>query len=56
MFKAWVDRVEGRKIFVSRRVPRGRPADSEADGIFITVDRAKFEQLLAERQAKAETS
>jgi acyl-coenzyme A thioesterase PaaI-like protein len=56
VFKAWVDRVEGRKIFVAGVCHAGERLCSEADGIFITVDRTKFEQLLAERQAKAETS
>jgi len=56
VFNAWVDRVEGRKIFVSGVCHAGERLCSEAEGIFITVDRTKFEQLLAERQAKAETS
>ena len=56
VFKAWVDRVDGRKIFVSGVCHAGERLCSEAEGIFITVDRTKFEQLLAERQAKAETS
>jgi len=55
-FNAWVDRVEGRKIFTAGRCYAGDRLTSEADAIFITVDRSKFEQLLAERQAKAETS
>lgn len=55
VFRAWVDRVEGRKIFVSGVCHAGERLCSEAEGIFITVDRTKFEQLLAERQAKAET-
>ena len=56
VFRAWVDRVDGRKIFVSGVCQAGERLCSEAEGIFITVDRTKFEQLLAERQAKAETS
>ena len=55
-FKAWVEGVEGRKIFTKGVCYAGDRLCSEADAIFITVDRAKFEQLLAERQAKAETS
>jgi acyl-coenzyme A thioesterase PaaI-like protein len=56
VFKAWVTRVEGRKIFTTGTCHAGERLTSEAEAIFITVDRAKFEQLLAERQAKAETS
>ncbi len=55
-FKAWVEGVEGRKIFTKGVCYAGDRLCSEADAIFITVDRAKFEQLLAERHAKAETS
>jgi acyl-coenzyme A thioesterase PaaI-like protein len=55
-FKAWVERVEGRKIFTRGVCHAGERLCSESEAIFITVDRAKFEQLLAERQAKAETS
>jgi acyl-coenzyme A thioesterase PaaI-like protein len=54
-FKAWVDRVEGRKIFTKGRCYAGDRLTSEAEGIFITVDRSKFEELLAERRAKPET-
>jgi acyl-coenzyme A thioesterase PaaI-like protein len=52
LFKAKVERVEGRKIFTTGMCHAGERLCSEADGIFITVDRAKFEELLAERQAK----
>jgi acyl-coenzyme A thioesterase PaaI-like protein len=55
-FRAWVENVEGRKIFTRGVCYAGERLCSEADAIFITVDRAKFEQLLAERHAKAETS
>ena len=55
VFRAWVDRVEGRKIFVSGRCHAGERLTSEAEGIFITVDRTKFEQLLEERRAKPQT-
>jgi acyl-coenzyme A thioesterase PaaI-like protein len=55
-FRAWVEGVEGRKIFTKGVCYAGERLCSEADAIFITVDRTKFEQLLAERKAKAETS
>ncbi len=56
LFKAWVVRVEGRKIFTEGRCYAGERLTSEADAVFITVNREKFEELLAQRQAKAETS
>jgi acyl-coenzyme A thioesterase PaaI-like protein len=56
VFKAWVERVEGRKIFTSGTCHAGDRLTSEADAIFVTVDRERFEELLAERQTKAQTS
>lgn len=56
IFNAWVDRVEGRKIFTRGTCHAGERLTSEAEAIFITVDRERFEQLLAERRTKAETS
>jgi acyl-coenzyme A thioesterase PaaI-like protein len=52
VFRAGVDRVEGRKIFTSGTCYAGDRLTSEAEGIFITVDRAKFEQLMREREAR----
>lgn len=54
-FKAWVDRVEGRKIFVSGTCHAGDMLASEAEGIFITVGAETFEKLLEKRRAKPET-
>ena len=51
-FRAWVDRVEGRKIFTSGTCHAGERLTAEAEGIFISVDRERFEKLLAERQSK----
>ncbi len=51
-FRARVDRVEGRKIFTSGTCYAGERLTSEAEGIFITVDRARFEQLMREREAR----
>ncbi|HYZ93857.1 MAG TPA: PaaI family thioesterase [Actinomycetota bacterium] len=51
-FRAQVDRVEGRKIFTSGTCHAGDRLTSEAEAIFITVDRAKFEQLMREREAR----
>ena len=55
VFKAWVDRVEGRKIFVSGQCHAGEMLTSEAEGIFITVGIETFEKLLEKRRAKPET-
>ena len=55
VFKAWVDRVEGRKIFVSGVCHAGDRLTTEAEGIFITVNREKFEELLEQRRAKPQT-
>src|SRR5919106_1187640 len=52
-FKAWVEKVEGRKIFTKGMCYAGDRLTSEADAIFVTVDRERFEALLAQRQAKA---
>ena len=56
VFRAWVDNVEGRKIFTKGTCHAGDRLTSEADAIFVTVDRERFEALLAERQSKAQTS
>jgi acyl-CoA thioesterase FadM len=39
---ARVDRVEGRKIFASGGIHAGDLLTAEAEGIFISVDRARF--------------
>lgn len=41
-FKAWVDGVEGRKIFVSGTLHAGGTLCAEADGIFIALDPERF--------------
>lgn len=51
-FRAWVDRVEGRKIFVKGTCRAGDDLTAEADGIFIAVDPSKFTRLLDERTRK----
>jgi acyl-coenzyme A thioesterase PaaI-like protein len=47
--EAWVDRVEGRKIFASGVMRAGELLTAEAEGIFISVDRSKFEKLVEQR-------
>ncbi len=41
-FEAWVDRVEGRKIFASATLHHGELFCAEAEGIFVSVDFEKF--------------
>jgi len=48
-FEAHLDRVEGRKLFVSGRVYAGDRLTAEADGLFVSVDRGKFRGLMEER-------
>jgi len=50
LFKADLDRIEGRKIFTSGRALAGDVLTAEAEGIFISVDREKIERLMQERK------
>jgi acyl-coenzyme A thioesterase PaaI-like protein len=50
-FDAEVIRVEGRKIFTEGRVHAGNTLTAEADGIFLSIDRARFEALQKARAA-----
>lgn len=58
--EAWLDRREGRKIFVNGEMRAGERLTAEAEGLFIAFDPAKFAKLLearAEMQAaKTDTS
>lgn len=45
VFEGWFERSEGRKIFTAGRVLDGDRVTAEAEGLFITIDRAKFRQL-----------
>jgi acyl-coenzyme A thioesterase PaaI-like protein len=49
---ARVDRVEGRKIFASGEIHAGELLTAEAEGIFISVDRARFLALEEARQKR----
>jgi acyl-coenzyme A thioesterase PaaI-like protein len=49
---ARVDRVEGRKIFASGEIHAGEVRTAEAEGIFISVDRARFLALEEARQRR----
>ena len=49
-FEAELARVEGRKIFCHGRVRTGEEITAEAEGLFISVDRSRFQDLLAARE------
>lgn len=48
-FEAELARVEGRKIFCQGRVRAGEEITAEAEGLFVSVDRSRFPELLAAR-------
>lgn len=48
-FEATLDRQEGRKLFTSGRLYAGDTLTAEAEGLFISVDLARFAELMAER-------
>lgn len=49
-FDGWIERVDGRKTLCRGTIHAGERLCAEAEGLFIAVDHAKFEGLLAERQ------
>lgn len=49
--EAWVDRREGRKIFVTGHMHAGDRLTAEAEGLFIAFDPEKFLALLEQREA-----
>jgi len=53
-FEAWVDRVEGRKIFAAGTLHAGDRLCAEAEGIFISIDRSRYTELIASRHLKLE--
>jgi len=44
--EAWVDRVEGRKIFARGSIHAGTLLCAEADGVFVSIDAERFLQLI----------
>jgi acyl-coenzyme A thioesterase PaaI-like protein len=48
-FEAEILRIEGRKIFTRGRLFAGDEVTAEADGLFISIDRAKMEGLMRKR-------
>ncbi len=53
-FEAWVERIEGRKIFAKSTLHAGERLCAEAEGIFISVDRERFRELIAERARRGQ--
>lgn len=49
-FEAEIERIEGRKIFTQGRVKANGIVSAEAEGLFVSVDRSRFQELLAKRQ------
>jgi acyl-coenzyme A thioesterase PaaI-like protein len=50
VFRARLDRIEGRKIFTSGEVYSGELETAEAEGLFVSVGAEKFAGLLAARR------
>jgi acyl-coenzyme A thioesterase PaaI-like protein len=48
-FEAELERIEGRKIFTRGRVEANGIVTAEAEGLFVSVDRSRFQELLARR-------
>src|SRR5215472_11376484 len=47
VFEAWVDRVDGRKIFTHGTVSTNGPLTAEADGLFVAVGQERFAAMAA---------
>ncbi|WP_343387244.1 PaaI family thioesterase [Candidatus Amarobacter glycogenicus] len=55
-FTAWVDRVEGRKIFTTGTIHDGETLCAEAEGVFISVDFAAMQAMQARERGRTDTS
>ncbi|MEB2345445.1 MAG: PaaI family thioesterase [Deltaproteobacteria bacterium] len=51
-FEAELTRIEGRKIFTQSRVMANGKVTAEAEGLFVSVDRARFLELLEQRRRR----
>jgi acyl-coenzyme A thioesterase PaaI-like protein len=51
-FEAELERIEGRKIFTRGRVLANGEVTAEAEGLFVSVDRARLQELLEQRQQR----
>lgn len=52
VFEAWIDRTEGRKLFVKGTLHAGERLCGECEGIFISMRAGAFRDLLAERAGR----
>jgi acyl-coenzyme A thioesterase PaaI-like protein len=52
VFDAWVDRVEGRKIFTSGKVSANGAMTAEAEGLFIAIGHERFQKMAEETFGK----
>ncbi len=50
--EGWVDRIDGRKIFVKGTMGTADHVTAEAEGLFISFDAERFAELLVEREAR----
>jgi len=50
--EGWIERVDGRKTICHGTIHAGDRLCAESEGLFVAVDRTKFEGLLAEREAR----
>jgi len=48
-FEAWVERVDGRKIFTASTLHAGERLCAEAEGLFISIKPGTFQRLVKER-------
>lgn len=55
-FEARLERVEGRKILARGECWAGERLTAESEGLFIAIDRAKFEALDAERRRRLDSA
>jgi acyl-coenzyme A thioesterase PaaI-like protein len=50
--EAWVERVEGRKIFARGTIRAGALLTAEAEGLFVSIDASRFAEILASAQRR----
>jgi len=53
VFVGRLARVEGRKVFTTATLHAGETLCAESEGLFISIDPARFQQMAAERDASA---
>lgn len=51
-FEGTLDRVDGRKLFTSGQCRAGDVVTAEAEGLFISVDFARFARMMADRESQ----